>query len=144
MKVNSKKIRRFLAKHHTKNPGIIIPRAFLFMRTTNQSPRLHETLATVAITRENRESCFHLLTSSKTSRSTVSCRISGSEISVFLKQQLRLVQDSFTAASALLLSAFPSVPSKFQERSPRPGQMSAHLRPAGITAVRGSRMRTEG
>ena len=61
MKVSSKKIRRFLAKHHTKNPGIIIPRAFLFMRTTNQSPRLRETLATVAITREKPRIVFSLV-----------------------------------------------------------------------------------
>ena len=48
----------------TENRDCIVPdviTAFLFTRTTSQSPRLRETLATVAITRGNSRSVFSLV-----------------------------------------------------------------------------------
>ena len=42
-------------------PTFFSNKKFLFTRTTSQSPRLHETLATVAITRGNSRSVFSLV-----------------------------------------------------------------------------------
>ena len=42
-------------------PTFFLNKKFLFTRTTSQSPRLHETLATVAITRGNSRSVFSLV-----------------------------------------------------------------------------------
>ena len=56
-------VRTLNSYEQTTNSGISRKAGPLFTRTTSQSPLLRETLATVAITRETREACFHLLRS---------------------------------------------------------------------------------